>query len=155
MTPLSSTMSRSRLKARSAAFSLVEVALSIGIVSFAMTAIFGLLPVGLDAFRDARTLSVESAIAQKLAAEVQGGEMASGEELTLFFDNQGVETTEPEAVFVARVAPPVEVKANALLAQEAPVEMVLISISSSSNPEVNSSYPVIVVKEKGPADSLP
>src|SRR5687768_5119038 len=51
-------------------FTLVEVTLAIGVVSFAMIAMLGLLPVGLTTFQEASTLSVRSQIAQALASEV-------------------------------------------------------------------------------------
>lgn len=55
----------------SAAFSLVEVTLAIGILSFAFVAVFGMLPVGLQTFRDSSDKTVTTRIAQQLLAEVQ------------------------------------------------------------------------------------
>ena len=52
-------------------FSLVETALAIGIVSFAMMAIVGVLPVGMKSMQDATILQAKASIAQQLRAELQ------------------------------------------------------------------------------------
>jgi uncharacterized protein (TIGR02598 family) len=54
-----------------AAFSLIEVTMSIGIVAFAFVAIFGLIPTGLNSFRDAKTISTSNTIAQRRLSELE------------------------------------------------------------------------------------
>lgn len=54
-----------------AAFSLVEVTLALGIFAFAITAIFGLLPLGLSSFRQAMDTSVSSQICQRVINDAQ------------------------------------------------------------------------------------
>lgn len=56
---------------RAAGFSLVEVVLAIGIVSFAFVALLGLLPAGLSTFRTAIDTSNEAHIVQALAGRAQ------------------------------------------------------------------------------------
>lgn len=56
---------------KTAAFSLVEVVLAIGVVAFAFVAIFGLLPVGLTTFREAMGTTVGGQIAQRVLNEAQ------------------------------------------------------------------------------------
>ena len=63
---LSASPSRSR-----AGFSLVEVALAIGIVAFAFVALLGLIPTGLNTFRQAIDKTNETAIVQDLNSMVQ------------------------------------------------------------------------------------
>lgn len=53
------------------AFSLVEVVLALGIVSFASMAILGLIPVGLTNFRQSMNTTVQAQIAQKLINDAQ------------------------------------------------------------------------------------
>lgn len=52
------------------AFSLVEVAMSLGIFAFAMMGLVGLLPVAMNTHKEAKTSTVLSQIQQRLAAEV-------------------------------------------------------------------------------------
>src|SRR4051812_25122874 len=63
---LTAIPSRSR-----AGFSLVEVALAIGIVAFAFVALLGLIPTGLNTFRQAIDKKNETAIVQDLNSMVQ------------------------------------------------------------------------------------
>ena len=52
-------------------FSLVEVSLAIGIMAFAFVSIFGLLPIGLNVFRQAIDTSVSSQIIQRVLNDAQ------------------------------------------------------------------------------------
>lgn len=52
-------------------FSLVEVVLAIGVMSFAFVGIFALLPAGLTNFRQAMDTSVGAQIAQRLTSDAQ------------------------------------------------------------------------------------
>jgi uncharacterized protein (TIGR02598 family) len=54
----------------SRAFTLVETIMAIGIVSFAMLPILGLMPVGLSNLRDAISLTAESQIVQALSNDI-------------------------------------------------------------------------------------
>lgn len=52
-------------------FSLVEVTLALGVISFSLVGLMGMLPVGLSGFREAMELQTQSRIRQAIAAEVQ------------------------------------------------------------------------------------
>lgn len=52
-------------------FSLVEVTLAIAIVAFAFVSLLGLLPTGLNIFKQAMDTSVSAQIAQRVAGELQ------------------------------------------------------------------------------------
>src|SRR5436190_20884425 len=52
-------------------FSLVEVVLAIGVVSFAFVTLFGLLPSGLTMFRKAMDISVGAQIFQKIVDDAR------------------------------------------------------------------------------------
>ena len=58
-------------KKRQAAFSLVEVTLAIGVVAFAFIGVFGLIPTGLNTFRQAIDTSVGSQIEQRVINDLQ------------------------------------------------------------------------------------
>jgi len=52
-------------------FSLIEVVLALGVVSFAFVALFGLLPVGLNAFNNSIDSTVESQIAESVMTQLR------------------------------------------------------------------------------------
>ena len=89
-----------------AAFSLVEVALALGIMAFALVSVFGLMPIGMNSFRQTVDLSVGSQIAQQVIDEAQQAdfntltgvkdtttEVAASQvsKPIRYFDNQGTE----------------------------------------------------------------
>jgi len=61
---------RSR-RAGTAAFSLVEVVLAVGVFAFGFVAVLGLLPTGLQLFRESVQTSVSSQIAQRVINDAQ------------------------------------------------------------------------------------
>ncbi len=81
----------------SAGFSLVEVALAIGIVAFAFVAILGLLPVGMRTFRDSIDKTNEGRIMQVFNSRAQSTEFSKLEKeldfasssKMFFFDEEG------------------------------------------------------------------
>ena len=62
----------------SPAFSLAEVLLALGVVSFALVALMSLLPVGLKSFRQADITMTEAQIAQSLVNQFQLGGFTNG-----------------------------------------------------------------------------
>lgn len=130
------------------AFSLVEIVLSLGIVSFAMVSILGIIPVGLSAYRDAMDLSVEAGIAQRLVAEVQRTDFENLGSTNFTFDDQGIEVSADKAIFTARVETPQPVSAGGIIRADAPARTILIKIGNRQNPGVTNCYPVVV-----PSDS--
>lgn len=90
---------------RRSAFSLVEVTIAIGIMAFAFTSIFGLVPLGLTVFRQAINASVGSQIVQRVINDAQqtdfsllvtdstGAPLGSGtgQKAMRYFDEQGSE----------------------------------------------------------------
>ncbi|CAN5346321.1 hypothetical protein BH09VER1_BH09VER1_27950 [soil metagenome] len=133
-----------RLKDSTRAFSLVEVVLAIGIVSFAMVSILGLIPVGLHTFRSAMDLSVEAGIAQKLVADVQRTDFQNLQSTNFCFDDQGIPVAPAGAVFTAQVAQPQALAADGIMQSNASAWTVLIKISNRMNPSLTNSYPVVV-----------
>lgn len=80
------------------AFSLIEITLAIGIVSFAFLGLFGLLPVGLEVFRGAMDRSVRTQIVQRIVLDAQQTDFdvlqAQTEDLRRYFDEEGTEFKE-------------------------------------------------------------
>lgn len=93
---------------QTAAFSLVEVVLAIGIISFAFVAVFGLLPVGLHSFRQSIDNSLGSQIVQRLINEAQQTDypalIATTSSLR-YFDDQGREVPAlKDSIYTAEVS---------------------------------------------------
>ena len=108
----------------SAAFSLVEVTLAIGVMGFAFVAIIGLVPVGLSNFRQTKNVSVASDIAARILSELQDtpftnlvGATTAGQSWSLtkvdnstgntiifrYFDDQGTELKSTDSGIVYQV----------------------------------------------------
>ena len=58
-------------------FSLIEVTIAMGVVSFALIALFGLLPTGLSTFRSSIDRSVASQIAQNIISQARQTDFSS------------------------------------------------------------------------------
>ena len=85
-----------RRKRAQRAFSLVEVTLAIGIVAFAFIGVFGLIPTGLNVFREAMMTSGQSQIIQKVLNDVQQTDfttLTNSQPQMRYFDDQGNEVT--------------------------------------------------------------
>jgi uncharacterized protein (TIGR02598 family) len=89
-------------------FSLIEVALAIGITSFALLAIVGLLPVGTSTFRQAIDTAVTAQIAQRIVNDAQqtdfdtlNANLANGIP-DRYFDDQGNEVL-PAAGYIYQI----------------------------------------------------
>jgi uncharacterized protein (TIGR02598 family) len=82
--------------ARARGFSLVEVVMALGIMSFALMGIVGLLPAGLSQFRQAVDVTVKAQISQELTAMVQRTDYAKlsdfgdqGSPRISYYDSEG------------------------------------------------------------------
>jgi uncharacterized protein (TIGR02598 family) len=92
---------------RSAAFSLVEVTLALGVVAVALTSMLALMPTGLSLFRDSMESSARADILRKVTSELQQMPFAElknsipEQARDRYFSDQGVET-EKEDFFSVR-----------------------------------------------------
>ena len=91
-------------------FSLIEVTIALGVVSFALIALFGLLPTGLTTFRSSIDRSVASQIAQNIISQARQTEFSSLSTLATpagspkRFTEDGDETTDAsKTIYVAKV----------------------------------------------------
>jgi len=87
------------------AFTLVEVAISLGIFAFAIVSILGVLPSGLGLMREAVDGATSSRILQSI--ETQGRQQGSISVGSLYFDESGARITQAaDSLYTARVAVP-------------------------------------------------
>jgi len=90
---------------RSAAFSLVEVTLAIGIAAFCLIAVFGLIPVGVQTNRNATSQTGATNIIAAVVADLRATPIANstssqfcigfGSATTLYFDSAGQCSSDP------------------------------------------------------------
>jgi uncharacterized protein (TIGR02598 family) len=77
-------------------FSLTEVALALGIASFAFVSLLTLVPLGLDHFRMALATSTRAQIVQRVVGDAQETDydvLLTAGGFTRYFDEEGFETT--------------------------------------------------------------
>ena len=99
---------------RSGGFSLVEIVLAIGVVSFAFVSVLGLVPMGMNAFRSSIDTSVGAQIDQQMVNQAQETDfstlIASGSPYlttgtTAYFDVDGRQLPTPTgAIYEARAS---------------------------------------------------
>jgi uncharacterized protein (TIGR02598 family) len=73
-------------------FSLVEVTMALGVVSFAVLAVMGLLPVGLSNLRQSMDQTVEAQIVQAIAAQSVVARFTGLATGVQYFDDEGLPT---------------------------------------------------------------
>jgi len=101
----------SRNRRRNSGFSLVEVVLAVGVVAFAFIPLLGLVPMGLNASRQAIDTTVEAQIVQQMTGQAQQTDFSqlanlAGTTVTCF-DANGNVTTASSAIYKASFSTPV------------------------------------------------
>lgn len=134
------------------AFSLVESVLALGVVSFVLVSILGLIPAGLKTYRSAMNFSIEANIARQISAEILQADARASNSQMRYFDDQGIETGSAQAVFVAKVHAPAAISGGAV-STNSMARSVLIEISNRAVPSRENSYPVLV--PGNPENDLP
>jgi uncharacterized protein (TIGR02598 family) len=92
-------------------FSLVEVTIALGVAAFALVAIFGMLPTGLNLFRSSMDTSIKSQIAQQITSEFNQTDFsklldgsATPPESFRYFAEDGQELdTQADSIYTAKV----------------------------------------------------
>ncbi len=128
----------------SGAFSLVEIALALGVMSFAMVGLVGLMPIGLGMFHDDLDRSVHTQVAQRLISETQQtdfNQLVATPQVLRYFDDQGNElaaSLKARAIYQANVS--VDVTATTLPGAPLPnANLATVYIQVATNPG-NVSY---------------
>lgn len=89
-------------KKRAAAFSLVEVVLALGVMSFCLLTVIGLLPVGLTTLRDAAQQTVEGQIVQRVGSQMQLTQFTQLDDhfggKVFYFDDEGTPSSSKPTV---------------------------------------------------------
>ncbi len=152
-TDISVRHDRPSRRRRSAAFTLVESVIAIGIVSFAMLSILGLIPVGLGTFRQAMSLTVEASIVQAVSGQLMRADytnLASSSSTNMYFDQEGnrVAESDKQRLYVARILQSEALDAGDDLVSSNAARKVPIQISSSTHPGTTNSYFVIVPRSR-------
>lgn len=70
-------------------FSLIEVVLALGVTSFAIISLMGMLPVGLNSIRESTGLTTQAQIARQIITEAQITPFDSLQNYSASFDNEG------------------------------------------------------------------
>jgi uncharacterized protein (TIGR02598 family) len=75
-------------------FTLIEVTMALGIISFALVALLGMLGIGLSSIRSSATEATVALISSNVASELQSGTWKTkSDAITLYFSHSGVEMT--------------------------------------------------------------
>jgi uncharacterized protein (TIGR02598 family) len=145
-------------------FSLVEVAISMAVVSFAIISILGLVPMGMTNFRLALNNTVQSQIVQSVTSELEQTSFTNavftpGTSTYGTYDNDGNATTlASQVIYTAAltVAPvngtsqPVNLvnsTANVPTTMQTSANAVTISIVNKSQPAQTNTYSIIVANQ--------
>lgn len=132
------------------AFSLVEMVISLGIASFAMVSLVGLIPLGLKTSREAIDTTVQSQMVQMIRNQVL---LDNFEKLQdhwdgrkLYFDDQGLQVEDesaPTRVFTADVDVQMAKAANSAL-PESDVRTIVVRIFNRAAPFNGSTYTLVL-----------
>jgi uncharacterized protein (TIGR02598 family) len=91
---------------RAFGFSLVEVAIALGVVAFSLTTVLALLPSVLKSMRESIDQTLESQIGQQIASDVLQTPFRDVGAMTKYYDSEGFPVAAAgEAVFTARITP--------------------------------------------------
>ena len=88
----------------SGGFSLIEVVLALGVVAFAFVALFGMLPVGLNAFNNSIDSTIESQIAESVMSQLRQAKFS--QLYTLYNDTQAANITPRHRPFLFQAVYP-------------------------------------------------
>jgi uncharacterized protein (TIGR02598 family) len=129
-------------------FSLVEVAISLAVVSFSMLSILGLVPMGLTNLRQAMNNTVQSQIVQSITSEEQLTSFVNLQNTSYYYDADG-NTTSPSSqpVYTATVTIS-QVSGSSFpvnLANSA--DKVTIAIVNKTQPAQTNIYSIIIANQ--------
>lgn len=99
MPPTKTTSLDTRLINSSRGFSLVEVTIALGLVSFALVSMLGLLPTGLTVLRSSMSQTVEAQILQSVASRAVISSFTNIAASTLYFDDEGLPVASSGAAY--------------------------------------------------------
>lgn len=135
------------LRKRSFGFSLVEVVTALGIVSFGLVSMMGLLVAGISTFREAVNATTEAQIAQQLANKMALADysaIATNSGKVYYFTQEGLPArSAAEAIFSAKVSAPVRLLVpGAGQSGGSNTATVVISIWNKTSPDSTNAIPL-------------
>src|SRR6187402_786674 len=140
--------SKRRIHSRQRAFTLVEVVLALGVASFGLISMLGLLSVGLKTFHDAINATTESEITQQLANQLRLANFSSVQNATTtstyYFNQEGVATNAAGAIYFASVNPPSKLAVpggGSIPTTQTNTLTFVISVWSKSSPQATNATP--------------
>ena len=86
------------------AFSLVEVIIALGLITFAVTAIVGLLPVGLTSINQSMNQTVESQILRSLSSQSVVAEFGKLAANNLYYDFEGQPSSLANSYYTVKIS---------------------------------------------------
>lgn len=125
------------------AFSLIEVVMAIGIVSFALIAIIGMIPIGLNAMKASVNDTLACLIFQDVSERITGQPYpTSSTNVLYYYDSRGafVDTNSTNSVPIYKVAvkiAPLDASLTNGALTNANLRAVVVGISSTSSPRTN------------------
>lgn len=141
-------------RARARAFSLIETVLALGVVSFALTALISMMPVGLTLMRDSVQTTVQADILRRLATEFQETPLdrLTGSTNMRYFSDQGAPVDSEDEGFVGvewTVSPHTALLEDAVTYTNANLRTVTISFFNradrAKNPPLASTTNILFV----------
>jgi uncharacterized protein (TIGR02598 family) len=134
-------------------FSLIEVVLALGIVSFAFVGLLGLMPVGLDTLRKAIDTSAQSQIAQQISAEIQRAPFSDISDASfvqrrfpMHFDDQGlpVPSGDPNELYKVDARTPYSPSLPGSTTASLGLLVVPLLVTNASKPAEPQSFSVLI-----------
>jgi uncharacterized protein (TIGR02598 family) len=122
---------------RTRGFTLIEVTLALGVVSFALISLLGLIPAGLQTFRSSMDMSVRSQIVQRIAGDAMQTNfdtLIASESSDRYFDDQGRETTQQSYTYQVHVQVTPSTDLPAASSPEANSNLATVQILIVNNP---------------------
>jgi len=95
-----------RVRKKQAGFSLIEIALALGVVSFAFVSILSLVPLGMSMFHSAVDISVGTQISQRVVNDLQQadfGTLVNSSQPIRYFDEQGQEVSSTVGIYQVNI----------------------------------------------------
>ncbi|MBN8710765.1 MAG: hypothetical protein BGO12_00785 [Verrucomicrobia bacterium 61-8] len=132
---------------KTTAFSLVEVVTALGIVSFGLVSMMGLLVAGIGTFREAVNATTEAQIAQQLANKMSLADysaIVTNSEKVYHFTQEGLPVQNAgEAIYSAKVSAPTKLLVPGATSDGVSnTSTVVISIWSKTSPESTNAIPL-------------
>ncbi|GAT34688.1 Verru_Chthon cassette protein B [Terrimicrobium sacchariphilum] len=136
------------LRQRRRAFSLVEVVIALGIVSFAMMGIVGLIAVGMNTFRASIDTSVQSRIAQKAISDAVLTDFSKLQAYEAYFDESGRPVSAGDEQRVYTMGVTLANLTNSITQSLSPdvAKNVVVTIRNRTRPDEVKTIATVVVK---------